>query len=170
MNIAEEAGKFLASFVQSIKSESVEWQKQRQADLLKLKEERAIAEKKLQHKLDQLELEFKGERERIQIEEDAKTSSFRGFLSSIDQTRSELLKLYPKMQQPVALMIHHHATQLLIDAWHNPDISQAQSKHTKFLNLMVTISSDIEELTISGGVQKLLPEKTIAFIKDNSNH
>ena len=68
------------------------------------------------------------------------------------------------MPKPIALMIHHHAAELLKEAWHSPDARERLQKQTRFTNLMLTITEDLSELTKDGG-QKALPEKTIAFIQ-----
>jgi hypothetical protein len=153
-------GKFLANFINTIKQESVEWQKQNQAELLRLKGEKEIAEKKINEEIRRMEARFQGDLERIKKDEEIKTKSFVEFLESINESKQQFLDRYPKMPKPIALMICHHATELLKEAWDNPDIYERQKKESKYIQFMVTIGEDLAEASEA----KMLPEKTIKLI------
>jgi hypothetical protein len=167
MSVSEEIGSFIAKIILTLKSESVEWKQANQAKLLKLEDEKAFSEKKREHQLVEMEIKFKGYCDRLQEQEEYSTQEFRDFLDSIDETKSKMLEYYPKTAKPIVLMIHHRAAELLREAWHNPDAREALKKHDRFIELMLTVTQDLSELE-SGSTRKLLPDRTIKFVRDLS--
>lgn len=164
MSIPENIGKFISQIVYTVKSESAVWQKTYQPDLDRLKEERLVAEMELRQRLELMDVRFKEECKRARMEEERQTEHFSEFLGSIDEMKANMLEFYATMPKPIALMIHHHAAELLREAWHSPDARERLQKQTRFTNLMLTITEDLSDLT--GGAPKALPEKTIAFIQN----
>ncbi|MBD3340247.1 MAG: hypothetical protein GF353_14130 [Candidatus Lokiarchaeota archaeon] len=162
MRLNEDIGKFVAELVGTIKEESLEWQKKHQAEILHLKAERELAEKELAHKIEELETRFKEYKVRVQMEEEHQTKQFSEFLISIDDMKSKMIEQFRSMPLPIALMIHHHATELLKQAWHNPDSREKLKNQNKFTKLMMTISEEL----IEGADKKMLPEKTIELISE----
>jgi type I site-specific restriction endonuclease len=167
MTVSGEIGSFVANLYLSMKTEYIAWQKAHQDQLIELKEERALAEQQLKHKMEELEVRFNGRKKRIQLDEEDKTEEFRDFLDSIKETRQKILEYYPKMPKPTALNIHHHAAELLRDAWNSPNIQVALKKQLKFMELMEKVGEDFEELA-EGSTKKLRPERTIKYIKNTS--
>ena len=165
MSVSEEIGMFVATLISTLKTESVNWQQENQEKLLKLQEERAISEQQTKQQLEEMEIRFNSQRQRIQMEEEHSTQEFRDFLDSIDKTKAKMLEYYPQMPTPIALMIHHRAAELLREAWRNPDAREALKQHNKFMDLMLTVTEDFSELA-EGSTRKMLPEKTIEFLKD----
>uniref|UniRef100_I2Q3W7 Uncharacterized protein n=1 Tax=Desulfovibrio sp. U5L TaxID=596152 RepID=I2Q3W7_9BACT len=165
MSIPENIGKFISKLIHTVKSESADWQKANQADLDRLKEEKQVAAAELKQRLEIMEIRFKEECRRTRMEEERQTEQFGEFLASIDEMKSNMLEYYGSMPKPLALMIHHHAAELLKEAWHSPDARERLQKQTRFTSLMLTITEDLSDLG-SGGTQKALPEKTIAFIQN----
>ncbi|KHK00583.1 hypothetical protein [Desulfovibrio sp. TomC] len=165
MSLPENIGKFVSRLINTVKSESADWQKAHQPDLDRLKEEKRVAERELKQRLELMEIRFAEECKRARLEEERQTENFSEFLSSIDDMKTNMLEYYGTMPKPIALMIHHHAAELLKEAWHNPDARERLQKQTRFTSLMLTITEDLSEIGRDGG-QKALPEKTIAFIQN----
>jgi hypothetical protein len=165
MSLPENIGKFVSRLINTVKSESADWQKAHQSDLDRLREEKRVAELELKQRLELMEIRFAEECKRTRLEEERQTENFSEFLASIDEMKGNMLEYYGTMPKPIALMIHHHAAELLKEAWHNPDARERLQKQTRFTSLMLTITEDLSELGRDGG-QKALPEKTIAFIQN----
>lgn len=165
MSLPENIGKFVSRLINTVKSESADWQKAHQPDLDRLKEEKRVAELELNQRLELMEIRFAEECKRTRLEEERQTEHFSEFLASIDEMKANMLEYYGTMPKPIALMIHHHAAELLKEAWHNPDARERLQKQTRFTSLMLTITEDLTELGRDGG-PKALPEKTIAFIQN----
>ena len=160
MPASEELGKFVAGLLETIKTESLEWQKKHNEDLLKLKKDKELADVELRHQIEELQARFEEHKVRIRMEEQHKTRQFSEFLQSIDETKTKILEHFPTMSKPIALMIHHHATELLKQAWNSPDTRDKLISQNKFTQLMLTITEEL----IEGNAQKSLPEKTLKFI------
>lgn len=167
MTISGEVGSFLAEFYLTMKTEALEWQKAHQAEITKLKEEKALAEKKLKQQLEEMEVRFEGHKQRLQLDEERKTQEFIDFLDSIKDTKQKMLEFYPHMPKPMALLIHHHAAELLQEAWNSPNFQTAFKKQVKFMELIEHVGDDFAELA-EGKTRKLRPERTIKFIKDEA--
>ena len=167
MTISGEVGSFLAEFYLTMKTEAIEWQKAHQAEIVKLKEEKVLSKKKLTEQIEKMEVRFQGHKQRLQLNEERKTQEFIDFLDSIKDTKQKMLEFYPHMPKPMALLIHHHAAELLQDAWNSPNFQTAFKKQAKFMELMEHVSDDFVELE-EGKTRKFRPERTIKFIKDET--
>ncbi len=165
MTVSGEIGSFVANLYLTIKTESLEWQKAHQAEITRLKGEKALAEQHLKHKMEEMEVRFIGQKKRLQLAEENKTEEFIDFLDSIKQTKQKMLEYYPEMPKPMALTIHHHAAELLQEAWNSPNIQVALKKQLKFMELMEKVGDDFAELA-EGNTKKLRPERTIKYIKN----
>jgi hypothetical protein len=160
MSVGEEFGKFLANFLNSVKRESIEWQKQNQAELLRLKKERAIGEEEILQELARMEVRFKGELKDLEISEQHKNEQFKAFLQSIDESQQQFIQRYPTMPKPIALMICYRASELLKEAWNNPNILERQKKESSYIHFMITMAEDLAEANET----KALPEKTLRLL------
>lgn len=167
MSIPENIAKAITRLCYSVRSEAAEWHKKNQPELDRLKEEKLVAAAELKKRLELMEIRFKEECRRTRMEEERQTEQFAEFLESIDEMKANMLEYYGSMPKPIALMIHHHAAELLKQAWHSPDAHERFQMQTRFTNLMLTITEDLTELSAAGG-QKALPEKTIAFIQNKN--
>ncbi len=164
MSIPENIGKCIARLFYTVRSESAQWQRANQPELDRLREEKLVAERELKQRLELMDIRFKEECRRARMEEERQTEHFGEFLASIDEMKANMLEYYATMPKPIALMIHHHAAELLKEAWHSPDARERLQKQSRFTDLMLTITEDLSDLTQDG--QKALPEKTIAFIRN----
>ncbi|GFK92205.1 hypothetical protein NNJEOMEG_00026 [Fundidesulfovibrio magnetotacticus] len=165
MAFSERVGRFIGRLMSTLKSESAEWQKANLPELDKLQHDREVARLELKHNLESMDIRFREERNRIRLEEERQTTQFAEFLDSIDEMKVGMLDTYASMPKPIALMIHHHASELLKEAWFSEDARERLRNQSRFTDLMLTITQDLSEL---GGEAspKALPEKTLAFIQN----
>lgn len=163
MKVSEGIGRFVSRLLYTIKSEAAHWQKANAPDLEKLRREKAVAEAELRHRLESMDIRFTEECRRVQMEEQRQTVHFEEFLDSIDEMKTAMLEYYASMPKPLALMIHHHAAELLKEAWHSPDARERLQKQTRFTDLMVRITEDLTDQADAAS-RKALPEKTLAFM------
>jgi hypothetical protein len=168
MAFPENIGQFFSRLINAFRGESASWQRENQPELDRLKEEKLVAAAELKKRLEVMEIRFREECKRTQMEEERQTEQFAEFLSSIDEMKANMLEYYATMPRPLALMIHHHAAELLKEAWHSPDARERVHKQARFTQFMLTITEDLAALG-DGSVQKALPEKTIAFIQDEAD-
>lgn len=166
MSLPENVARFVARLINTLKTESADWQKAHQGDLDKLREDKLVAERELKQRLELMEIRFTEECRRARLEEERQTENFAEFLASIDDMKANMLEYYGAMPKPMALMIHHHAAELLKEAWHSPDARERLQKQARFTSLMLAVTEDLSDLSGDGGRQKALPEKTIAFIQN----
>ncbi len=165
MPVPEGIAKCITRLYTTLRSETADWQRANQDALLQMREDKAVAERELRQRLELMEVRFKEERRRLQMEEERNTRHFSEFLGSIDEMKTNMLAYYATMPKPIALMIHHHAAELLKEAWHSPNARERLRMQTRFTDLMLTITEDLAELEREGE-RKALPEKTIAFIQN----
>lgn len=165
MTVPEGIARFITRLYNTLKSETADWQRANQEDLLHMRQAKVLAEQELQQQLTLMDVRFKEERRRLQMEEERTTQHFSDFLDSIDEMKADMLAYYASMPKPLALMIHHHAAELLKEAWHSPSAQVRLRTQTRFTDLMLTITEDLADLGREGE-RKTLPEKTIAFIQN----
>jgi hypothetical protein len=165
MAISENIGRFISRIFYTVRTESAQWQKDNLPELDALKHERELARLELSQSLEKMEIRFKEECSRIRLEEQRQTVQFREFLDSIDEMKADMLATYTSMPKPIALMIHHHAAELLKEAWFSQDTRERVRNQTRFTDLMLTITEDLAELG-GGAAPKALPERTLAFIQN----
>ena len=166
MPLPENIARFVGRLINTMKTESADWQMAHQADLDKLREEKLVAEQELRQRLELMEIRFKEECKRARLEEERQTENFTEFLASIDDMKANMLEYYGAMPKPMALMIHHHAAELLKDAWHNPDARERLRNQSRFTSLMLAVTEDLTDLSRDGAPPRALPEKTIAFMQN----
>lgn len=165
MAFPENIGQFFSRLINSFRGESAAWQRENQPELDRLKEEKLVAASELKKRLELMEIRFREECRRTRMEEERQTEQFAEFLTSIDEMKANMLEYYATMPKPLALMIHHHAAELLKEAWHSPDARERLQKQARFTQFMLTITEDLAALD-DGHATKALPEKTLAFIQD----
>lgn len=165
-NSGNNIGGYIARIIYTLKSESAAWKKTHLPALDKLRHDRALAELELKHRLEQLDIRLQEECTRIRMEEERQTAQFQEFLDSIDEMKANMLASYASMPKPIALMIHHHAAELLKEAWFSQDTRERLRNQTRFTALMLTITEDLSQLQ-AHAPGNALPEKTLAFIREH---
>ena len=165
MAVSENIARFISRIFTTVKSESAQWQKENLPELDRLRHERELAKAELKQSLERMDIRFKEEGNRLRLEEERQTAQFKEFLDSIDEMKASMLESYTSMPRPIALMIHHHAAELLKEAWFSQDTRERIRNQTRFTDLMLTITEDLAALD-EEKAPKALPEKTLAFIQN----
>ena len=158
MSIGENLGSFIAGFINSLKQESLEWKKNNQMEIDRLKNESKLSDLELDHKIEKMKIIYSHELEKVELAENNKVKRFKDFLGTLDELRDQMVEKYKEMPKATALIIHHHATELLTDAWHSEEIKERITHHQDFLDLMLYITEDLSN------PKNKLPEKTIEKI------
>ncbi len=162
-------------FFYTLKDEGLQWQVANQEQLLKLKYERAIAEKTLEVELKNKSimlahqislLETKNEAElvmlKIQCKQDIK--DYKQYLSSLDQLKHSMQLSYDHLPIAVAYTIHHHAKQLLNKMWDAEDLETKMRFEMQLLQFMTTVHEDAR-LNLEGSSEENLPQNTLNLIQ-----
>lgn len=165
MQHGEELGLFIGRLFTTIKSEILEWEKENQDDLIKIDHNKKIADQEIKERIENMRIHHQNDCERIQLMEKRKTQDYIHFLDSIDNLKQDIIQYYPNMPEPIALIIHHHATEMLDKAWHNDSIAQKNIYHSKYLQLYTTIMEDISALKMSTTNKPELPLNTLKLIE-----
>ncbi len=165
----------VVSFFYSLKDENLQWQVTNQEQLLKLKHERALAEKaleiELKNKSVQLAheislLETKNETELIILKTQCKQDikDYKQYLSSLDQLKQSIQLSYVHLPVAVAFTIHHHAKQLLNKMWDADDIEIKMHFEMQLLQFMTTVHEDAR-LNLEETSEEKLPQRTLNLIQ-----
>jgi hypothetical protein len=165
----------LVSFFYRLKDENLQWQVTNQEQLLKLKHERALAEKALEidlkNKSVQLAheislLETKNEAELIILKTQCKQDikDYKQYLSSLDQLKQSIQLSYVHLPVAVAFTIHHHAKQLLNKMWDADDIEIKMHFEMQLLQFMTTVHEDAR-LNLEETSEEKLPQRTLNLIQ-----
>jgi hypothetical protein len=165
MELSEDIGLFIGRLFTTIKSEMLEWEKENQDDLIKLDHKKKVADQVIKERIEKMRITHQNDCERIQLKEKRKTQAYVHFLDSIDNLKLEIIQYYPNMPEPIALIIHHHATEMLDKAWHNDSITQKSIYQSKYLQLYTTIMEDISTLKMSTKNKPELPVSTLKLIE-----
>lgn len=165
----------LVSFFYSLKDENLRWQVTNQEQLLKLKHERALAEKELEIELKNKSvllaheislLETKNEAELIILKTQCKQDikDYKQYLSSLDQLKQSIQLSYVHLPVAVAFTIHHHAKQLLNKMWDADDIEIKLHFEMQLLQFMTTVHEDAR-LNLEETSEEKLPQRTLNLIQ-----
>lgn len=165
----------LVSFFYSLKDEKLRWQVTNQEQLLKLKHERALAEKELEIELKNKSvllahevslLETKNEAELIILKTQCKQDikDYKQYLSSLDQLKQSIQLSYVHLPVAVAFTIHHHAKQLLNKMWDADDIEIKLHFEMQLLQFMTTVHEDAR-LNLEETSEEKLPQRTLNLIQ-----
>ena len=165
----------MVRFFYSLKDENLQWQVANQEQLLKLKHERALAEKALEvalknksvllaHEISLLETknEAKLEMFKTQCKQDIK--DYKQYLGSLDQLKHSIQLSYTHLPVAVAFTIHHHAKQLLNKMWEADDLETKMRFEMQLLKFMTTVHEDAR-LNLEEISEQKLPQKTLNLIQ-----
>jgi hypothetical protein len=156
----------LARLAATLQSETDDWRQAQGQDAFSRRQAKAVAERGVRHRLVLLQLRFGQERRRLERDEARKIRNFRELLDSIDALKVDLQAYYPAMPRAVSVMIHHHATTLLSEAWHSPSRKVRQRRQTRFTALMLAVREDLAELA-RGATGHDLPQRTLDCIRED---
>jgi len=165
----------LVSFFYSLKNGSLQWQVANQEQLLKLKHERALAEKALEvalknksvllaHEISLLETTHEAELVMLKTKCKQDIKDYKHYLSSLDQLKQSIQLSYDHLPIAVAYTIHHHAKQLLNKMWEADDIETKMHFEMQLLQFMTTVHEDAR-LNLEETSEQNLPQRTLNLIQ-----
>lgn len=165
----------LASIWRRNRDEQLQWGAARQDDVAALRHKRAMQEQaliaELKKQSQQLAHELAVNQARNQTElamvktqckQDLK--DYQQYLKSLDQLKLSLRQSYAHLPEAVAFTIHHHAKQLLNRMWDADDHAEKLKSEMQLLHLMTLVHED-SQASLQGKAERVLPEKTLAFIE-----
>jgi len=169
----------LVRFFYTLKDESLQWNVANQEQLLKLKHERAIAEKTLEvalknksvllaHEISLLETKNNAELSMLKIKYQQDIKDYKQYLNSLDQLKQSIQLSYAHLPVAVAFTIHHHAKQLLNKMWEADDLKTKMYFEMQLLQFMTTAHEDAR-LNLEQSSEEKLPQKTLNLIQSLSS-
>ncbi len=165
----------LVRFFYKLKDENLKWQVVNQEQLLKLKHERALAEKTLEielknksvllaHEISLLETKNGAELEMLKTQCKQDIKDYKQYLSSLDQLKYSIQQSYAHLPIAVAYTIHHHAKQLLNKMWEAEDLETKLHFEMQLLQFMTTVHEDAR-LSLEQSSEQNLPKNTLNLIE-----
>ena len=165
----------LVRFFYSLKDEDLQWQTANQEQLLKLKHERAMAEKALEialknksvllaHEISLLEVKNEAELMMLKTQCKQDIKDYKQYLASLDQLKQSIQLSYTHLPVVVAFTIHHHAKQLLNKMWEADDLETKMRFEMQLLKFMTTVHEDAR-LNLEETSEQKLPQKTLNLIQ-----
>jgi hypothetical protein len=165
MSIPESLAVFLTTFINAIRSENLEWRRRKADEIAGLRKKHRLLDMELEHELAKREIELREEIKRIEMQEQSVTRDYKEFLHEIDQLKGRIITTFTNMPKPMALLIHHHAKQMLNEMWQADDLNERLAHEQKLLNFMSVIYDDTLRLSYEGELARL-PMKTIEFMNN----
>ena len=165
----------LVRFFYSLKDEDLQWQTANQEQLLKLKHERAMAEKALEialknksvllaHEISLLEVKNEAVLMMLKTQCKQDIKDYKQYLASLDQLKQSIQLSYAHLPVAVAFTIHHHAKQLLNKMWEADDLETKMRFEMQLLKFMTTVHEDAR-LNLEETSDEKLPQRTLNLIQ-----
>ncbi|MGR9046137.1 MAG: hypothetical protein ACU83N_12635 [Gammaproteobacteria bacterium] len=160
--------------VHAVKSQSLSWQLQTQAEKMRLKTARSLSEKALQAKLKKqqvalehdlalLKTRHKAELTQLKIKSRQDIKDYREYLEALDQLKISITNQYRHLPEALAFTIHHHAKHLLNQMWEADDLQQKIDSELQLIRFMSSIHDDIRSVSETGDTESL-PLKTLEWL------
>jgi hypothetical protein len=163
MSLPESLAILLTTFINAIRSENLEWRRRKADEIAALRKKQKLLDLELEHELATREIELREEIRRIEMRETSVTHDYKDFLNEIDELKRRIVSTFTNMPKPMALLIHHHAKQMLNEMWQAQDLHERLAIEQKLLNFMTVIYDDTQRLTQADDLDRL-PTKTIEFM------
>jgi hypothetical protein len=165
MSVPESLAILLTTFINAIRTENLEWRRRKADEIAALRKKHRLQDMELEHELVRREIELREEIKRLELQEQSVTRDYVDFLGAIDQLKDRIVKTFDNMPRPIALLIHHHAKQMLHEMWQADDLHERLGHEQRLLNFMAVIHDDTARLGQVGDMHRL-PLKTIEFINN----
>ncbi|MGR8934256.1 MAG: hypothetical protein ACU837_07690 [Gammaproteobacteria bacterium] len=157
------------------KDVKIEWRQRNQAELLRLKHEKTLAEKNLaarlrkqqlalEHEIDLLKTKNEAELAMLKIKYRQDIKDYRQYLQALDHLKASIQSSYTHLPEAVAFTIHHHAKQLLNAMWEASDLHQRMQHEIQLIRFMSTVHEEAQAF-LEGTTQEPLPKKTLQLIE-----
>ncbi len=167
---------FFMNLLNSVKSENLRWQQEKQQQIFSLKRSKEREKHTLQAELEKQKAEFSFHLTKMKQQHEASLTMFKAeceqqirdykqYLDSIDQLKTLIQKSYSHLPDAVSLTIHHHAKQILKQMWQCQDIEKKLQHETRLIELMTTVHQDTLESADQSHSVTQLPKRTLELIK-----
>jgi len=167
----------LVNLWHSIKGRNLQWNRDNQAELAQLRQERILAEKALEAELKKHSVQLEHEINLLKTRHDAELSMYKTrckqdikdyqhYLDSLDQLKKSIQNSYTHLPESVALTIHHHAKHLLHNMWEAEDYEQKIQHEMQLIQFMTAVHEDAR-LHLEDANTSNLPESTLKLIRKN---
>jgi hypothetical protein len=165
----------MISLFHTIKDENLKWQQANQAGLVKLKQDRILAEKALEAELTKRSVQLEHDINLLKTKHDAELSmyktkckqdikDYKQYLDALDQLKASIQSSYTHLPEAIAFTIHHHAKYLLNKMWEAEDFEQKMQLEMQLIRFMSAVHEDAR-LYLEGATSEKLPEKTLNMIR-----
>ncbi len=172
-------GLFFITLFNSVKSENLRWQQDKQDEIQALKNTKALEKQSLQAELKKRQVQFEHELAKmkqhygtdlsmLKAQSEQQLHDYKQYLDSIDQLKTLIQDSYSHLPSAVSLMIHHHAKQMLNQMWECENIQEKLSYEARLIELMTAVHQDTLDLPseINSDKQQF-PKRTLRLIKSD---
>ena len=154
---------WLAELICMVKGAGVEEQKARLAWISELRREKALHKAEIAHELELLRIKFAEETAQAKEREARITQDYKEFLDKIDEMKGHIGEAFPDMPKALALVIHHHAKQLIDEMWRYSDASDQDLCRAKLAQFLTVVFDDTTEALLHEEKPKI-PQRTLKLI------
>lgn len=162
-------------FLHRVKDANLQWRRQNQAELLRLKHDKALAEKELEAQLRKRQTALEHEIAVLQTKNAAELAllktkykqdikDYRQYLKALDRLKLSIQSSYPHLPEALAFTIHHHAKQLLNAMWEATDPQQRMQHEMQLIRFMATVHEDAR-LFLEDKTTEQMPKKTLELLE-----
>ncbi len=153
----------LAEFICTVKGVDIETQKARLKSISELRREKNSHKAEIAHEIELLKIKFAGETVRAKEREARITEDYKEFLDQIDELKGHIAETFPDMPKALALVIHHHAKQLIDEMWRNSDVDDQSLCRARLAHFLTVVFDDTTEVFLDDEKPKI-PTRTLKLI------
>jgi hypothetical protein len=158
-----------------VKDENLRWRRRNQQELLQLKHDKILAEKKLEaqlreqqialaHELAVLKAKNAADLAMLKTKYRQDVNDYRQYLKALDRLKASIQSSYTHLPEAVAFTIHHHAKHLLNQMWEAQDLQERMQHEMQLIRFMSTVHEDARQF-LEGATTEPLPKKTLELIE-----
>lgn len=171
--LANNFARSIMEFVNELRDQNLEWKRARIDDKHDLQEKedigranrkgRAMEERiKYENAIKEQKLKHEQQMEAIKISGEHRLKNYKDFLHAVNDMKQDLRRLYPEMPLVTALLLHHHASDLLDKMWHEKDEYEHERLKGRFVKFLLAAQDDA--LSISSESNHI-PRKMIELLE-----
>ncbi len=153
----------LTELICMVKGADIEKQKARLRLISELRREKNSRKAEITHEIELLKVKFSGETVRAKEREARITQDYKEFLDQIDEMKGHIAETFPDMPKALALVIHHHAKQLIDEMWRYSDVDDQSLCRAKLAHFLTVVFDDTTEVFLNEEKPKI-PTRTLKLI------
>lgn len=154
---------WLAELICTVRGTDIEEQKARFRSISELRREKISHKAEIAHEIDLLKIKFAEETVRAKERESRITQDYKEFLDQIDEMKGHIAETFPDMPKALALVIHHHAKQLIDELWRSSDVDGQSLCRARLAHFLTVVFDDTTEVFIDEEKPKI-PTRTLKLI------